>query len=225
MKTIVFDTSTIISLVTNNLLGLLKPLKEKYGIEFYIPKTVAYELVEKPLESKMYKLEALMVKKIINDEDIKIYKEEIDVEELLYKITNLFYANGKPIKIVSKAEVEALALAVNLGANAYAVDERTMRLIIENTMRLKKIQENKLHMKIGINKESLNTITRLTSGIKVIRSTEIALIAYEQGLMEKYVVNTTKKEVVEALLWGLKLRGCSISREEVEELVKEEIRK
>ena len=218
MKTIVFDTSSVISLVTNNLLDIIKPLKEKFKGTFYIPESVEYELIEKPLETKMFKLEAIMVSKAIDDKDLVVYNEELDVGSLLHKINNLYFVNGKPISIVSKAEVEALALAIKLESSAYAVDERTMRLVIEDPMRLKKIQENKLHMKVTINYEFMNEIKNLVKNVKVIRSTEIVLIAYELGLLDKYLINVSREQLLDALLWGLKIRGCSISNEEVKSL-------
>lgn len=220
MKTLVFDTSSIISLVTNNLLGTLNPLKEKFRGEFYIPKSVEYELVDKPLEGKMFKLEAMMVRRAIRSKLLNVYNRDINVESLLNKINSIYYAKGKPINIVSKAEVEALALAVNLKAEAYVVDERTMRLMVEDPARLKQIHENKLHTKITVSNEFLREFTNFVKGIKIIRSTELVLVAYEKGLFDKYLMDhTSRKDLVDALLWGLKLRGCSISEEEVKTLI------
>ena len=93
-----------------------------------------------------------------------------------------------------------------------------MRLVIEDPMRLKIIQENKLHMKVTINYEFMNEIKNLVKNVKVIRSTEIVLIAYESGLLDKYLINVSREQLLDALLWGLKIRGCSISNEEVKSL-------
>ena len=54
--------------------------------------------------------------------------------------------------------------------------------------------------------------------VKVIRSTELVLMAYEFGLLDKYLINVSREQLLDALLWGLKIRGCSISNEEVESL-------
>ena len=40
MKALVFDSSAIISLATNNLLWTVKHLKEKFGGEFILPASV-----------------------------------------------------------------------------------------------------------------------------------------------------------------------------------------
>jgi len=226
MKTLVFDTGSIISLVTNNLLEILKPLKEKFKGEFYLPRSVEYELVDKPIEGKMFKLEAMMVDSIIKDGTLTMYNQILNVESLLSKMNGIFLVNGKPLSIVSKAEVEALALAVALKSEAYVVDERTMRLLIEDPLRLRKIQENKLHTRVAVNKEFLKEFSNFVKNIKVIRSTELVLVAYELGILDRYLTtHSSRKELVDALLWGLKLRGCSISQEEVRTLVEMETKK
>ena len=219
MKTIVFDTSSIITLVTNNLLDLLRPLKKKFKGEFYIPKSVEFELVDKPLHGRMYKLEALIVRNTIKENALKVYPKEIPVESLLDKMNNLFFFDKKPIQLVSKAEVEALALAINIDSLAYVVDERTIRLLIENPLKLKKLQERKLHSKIIINKKNLLDLSEYTKNIKVIRSTELMLVAYELGFFDKLLKDTSTSDLLEAVLWGLKLRGCAISEGEVEAFV------
>ena len=45
------------------------------------------------------------------------------------------------------------------------------------------------------------------------------MIAFEKGILEDYLVDG-KKELIDAILWGLRLRGCSISNEEIDELIK-----
>jgi len=218
MKNLVFDTSSVITLVTNNLLDLLMPLKSKFKGDFFIPKSVEYELVDKPLQGKMFKLEALIVRNVIKNNLLKTYSDNVD--SLLNQINSMFIMNDRPIILVSKAEVEALALAINLQSSAYVVDERTMRLLIEDPIKLKKLQERKLHNKIRINKDVLNEFSKYVKNVKVIRSTELMLIAYEFGLMDKYLVsNTTNEDLLDALLWGLKLRGCAISQEEVDSFI------
>ena len=46
-------------------------------------------------------------------------------------------------------------------------------------------------------------------------------VAFELGLFKEYENKfTNKKEIFEGILWGLKLRGCAISTEEIDELIK-----
>ena len=118
--------------------------------------------------------------------------------------------------IVDRGEVEALALVLRVQAAAYVVDERTMRLLIENPYTLRRILERKLHIKVDINKKLLKEFSEIVKGVKVIRSTELLIIAYEKGLLNKFVtVGSTEIDLLDGLLWGLKLRGCSISSDEI----------
>jgi len=62
-------------------------------------------------------------------------------------------------------------------------------------------------------------------GIKVLRSIELAIIAFEKGLLDKYLINRpdAKKMLIESFLWSIKLHGCAISRRELDQIVKLEI--
>jgi len=61
MKALVFDTGPIITLAMNNLLWLVKEMKDKFNGEFYITESVKRECVDRPLTSKKYKYEAIQV--------------------------------------------------------------------------------------------------------------------------------------------------------------------
>ncbi|MBU0929516.1 MAG: hypothetical protein KJ623_00400 [Nanoarchaeota archaeon] len=228
MKSLVFDTSTIISLSTNDLLWVLKSLKDKFNGDFLISNGVKEELIDHPLQTKKFKFEALNIISLINDNYLKIYssKEISEKREYLDNLLNhMFKAKDEYITIMHKGEIESLAVAIILNANAYAVDERTTRMVIEDPERLAKILRNKLHTTININKDNLNLFMKEVSNVKIIRSTELALIAYEDGIFKnllkpnKYSSNV-KKDLISGLLWGLRLRGCSISDEEINEALK-----
>jgi len=75
MRSIVFDTGPIISIATNNLLWVLEELKKRYDGEFYITSAVKKEVMDKPLRSKMFKLEALQIMFYISKGVIKILEE------------------------------------------------------------------------------------------------------------------------------------------------------
>lgn len=220
MKTLVFDTSSVISIVTNDLLWIIKPLKQLFGGEFYIPTSVKIELIDKPFATKMFKLESIMVNKALTEGDF-IVNEPLNVDDLLNHINSIYSIKGKNLHIVDRGEVEALALVLKLQAEAYVVDERTMRLVIEDSSVLKSILEKKLHMKVEINKKLANEFVEIVKGIKVIRSIELLTIAYEKGLLNKFLTpGESKTDLLDGLLWGLRLRGCSISNEEIEDIIK-----
>lgn len=224
MKFLVFDTSSIITIVTNDLLWIIKELKLRFNGEFYIPSSVKIELIDKPLASKMFKLEAIMISKMINDGDLVVH-DTLNVDDLLIHVNAIYSVKGKPIHIVDRAEVEALALVLRLQAQAYVVDERTMRLLIENPFVLKTILEKKLHTKVDMNKKLVKEFLDISKGIKVIRSVELLTTAYEKGLLNKFVTaSNTQADLLDGLLWGLRLRGCSISTEEIDDIVRFETR-
>ena len=109
-------------------------------------------------------------------------------------------------------------------ADAYVVDERTMRLLIENPKSLKRLLENKLHCNVTMDNKLVKGFKDMIKDIKVIRSIELVTIAYEKGLLNKFITNhVTPADLLDGLLWGLRLRGCSISNEEIDDLMKFEI--
>ncbi len=217
MKGLVFDTSSIISITMNDLLWVLKPLKEAFQGEFYIPDSVKVELVDKALQIKRFKFEAMVIRSSIEAGDLTVY-QEINTNELLEIANKIYYINNKPIHVLDKAEIEALALAVRLNALAYVVDERTIRLLLEDHHRLADLLANKLHNRIDIDENNVKRFKEMVPGIPVVRSAELITVAYERGILDKYA-GGNKKELIDALLWGLRLRGCAISNEEIDEII------
>ncbi|MFC1691806.1 hypothetical protein ACFL0W_06530 [Nanoarchaeota archaeon] len=228
MKALVFDAGPVISFATNNLLWLLEDLKKKFNGSFYIPESVKYELVQRPIETKKFKFEAMQVMREIKKENLTVIKSEKiakEKEELLELANSIFSANGKDLRIVHSGEIEAIALAKFLEAPAIVIDERTTRLLLENPEKLVNIFGHKMNAKITIDNKALKEFQIRTSGIKAIRSVELAMIAYENKMLDLYLpeIPNSHKQLIQGVLWGLKLRGCSITRKEIDQLVKMEI--
>lgn len=224
MKALVFDTGPIISLATNNLLWILKRLKTEFKGEFYITPAVKQEIVDKPLNSKRFKYEAMQVMKEIRENTITLYDNEQlrnKTLELLSLANNMFMAQNNYIKIVQYAEMEVLASCLLLNANAVVIDERTTRTLVENPNRVKDILEHKLHIKIIANKENIKRFSELAKSIKVIRSLELVIIGYEKGFFKDYIpdIKNPKKNLLDGLLWGVKLNGCSVTADEIEKII------
>ncbi|MEK6816652.1 MAG: hypothetical protein AABY09_03495, partial [Nanoarchaeota archaeon] len=229
-RSIIFDTGAIISLSINNLLWLGQPLKEKFKGEFFIPKEVKLELVDNPLQSLKFKLEALQVLAEVAKGNLKFYEHSLqkEVESLGRLVNSVFEARGRPIKIAHEGELAVIALAKRINADALVIDERTIRALIEDPKSLGKLLESRLHTEVRINKDKINKIRDYTKKLKVIRSAELGVIAYEMGLMDRYVLSgmedyaggDLRKKVLEGMLWGLKFRGCAISQDEIVDLLK-----
>ena len=122
--------------------------------------------------------------------------------------------NGKDIHLVDIGETSCLVLGEILNekkiVNVIAVDERTTRLLCEKPEILKKIMESKLHMRLKVNEENL----KFFKGFKLIRSSELIYVAYKKD----FVDIKDGAIVLDALLWALKFKGCSISSDEINEI-------
>ena len=228
MKTIVFDAGPIISLTMNNLLWILKPLKKISNADFCITEQVKQELVDTPLnKTRKYMFEALQVLHYIENKTLEVIDDDAvrkQAYELLALANNCFSAFGHNMQIVHEAEMSAIALYLQKKADAFAVDEKTARLLMENPDRLHNILRHTLHTKVEKNRENLIRFRKITGGIKAIRSVELVAIAYEKGLLDKYLSNMpdSRKTLLESVLWGVKLNGCAVSKREIEQIVRME---
>lgn len=222
MKSIIFDSSTIISLAMQDLLWILKPLKDAFGGDFLISEAIKKEIVDRPLAGKMYKFEALFIMSLLEKGDLKLYQDDLTVEtnKLMFLANHSFKAQDW-IKIVHEGEMEALALALKLNATAYFVDERTTRLLVEDPRMLYDLLKKKLHTKIEVNRDNILNLKKLVKPINILRSSELIIRGYELGIFDKFLFRKDlKKTLLDGLLWGTKLRGCSISSKEIEDTLK-----
>jgi len=229
MKSIFFDAGPIISLSTNNLLWILPELKKIFDGQFFISDSVRRELIDVPFHSKKFKFEAMQVMKAVEDKIIEIVPGERTLQlknELLSLANNSFFAKDEAIRLVHDGEIDSIAGAVIMGSAAVVIDERTTRIMIEDWQSMRDLMQKHLHTKIDVNLENLKKFLEKIKGIRVIRSAELVLIAYEKGMLSPYLpkVKNAERELIDGILWGIKLNGCSISREEIEKIVKIESR-
>lgn len=215
MKALIFDSSSIISLALNDLLFVLKPLKNLFGGEFYITESVKHELVDRSLEIKRFKLEALMIKKLIDDGIIKIKEDgkvEKETKTLLNVANNTFEVDGESMRIIHEGEASCLSLYNFLPTEkkAIVIDERTTRMLCESPENLHKLLESKNHRKIKANIINYSFFKKFN----VIRSSELAYLAYKAGIISLPIKSN---EAIEAILYALKYKGCAISHNEIHE--------
>ncbi len=74
---IVFDASTLISLVSVSFINSLKILAEKLNFEFYISNVVYNECVGRPLKIKKYELSAVRLDYAIKQGWIKLFEKNL----------------------------------------------------------------------------------------------------------------------------------------------------
>jgi hypothetical protein len=200
-------------------------LQKRFNGDFYIPNSVRDELVTNPLQTRRFKLEAIMIDKLIFDKVLNVYSP-LNVDSLLELVNSIYVANGRPIHILDRAEIEALDLVLRLRADSYVVDERTMRLLIESPNSLRKLLERKLHTSVKMDNKLANEFLNIARGIKVIRSVELMVVAFEIGLLNNLVSpNHSSADILEGLLWGLRMRGCSLADVEIEKILKFEAKR
>lgn len=220
-KAIIFDSGALISFSINGLTEIIKDLKGIFKGKFLITSDVKREVIDAPMKMKNYELEALKIKQLLDEGILEMPSSlginDSDIDERTKKIVDaansLMVGNGRDIHLLDLGESSALALSKILTErgikNVLAIDERTTRMIIENSGKLKDFLEKKLHVKVKVNSQNL----KLFEGFRVIRSTELAYVAYKKGL-----VTIKDKEVLDALLYSLKFKGAAISSEEIEEM-------
>ena len=221
---ILLDAGPVISLTTNNLLWLLERFTQVTKKPFSIVSSVKREIVDRPLATKKFKFEALQVERLIEQGVLNVIEQpefKSKALQLLDLANNVFWAHNAPIRIVQLGEMETLAAAASLGTNRVVMDERITRSLIESPEQLHRLMEQRLHTKLHVDTGRLEEFRTMTRHIELIRSAELVAIAYEKGLLNNYVVKVpnARKELLESVLWGVKLSGCAISEDEIKELV------
>lgn len=222
-KALIFDAGTIINFSMNGLLEVLKKLKDLFKGKFLITETVEYETIKHPLTIKKFELGALRIKRLL-DEGILEFPSSLGIKnsqieektrEILKIANRTFFTRKKYLHLIDKGEASSLVLSEMLTKrgikNLIVIDERTTRMLCEKPQNLHKLLETKLHTKIKAKKQNF----LIFSKFKFIRSTELAYLAYKNNLIE-----LKNSHVLDALLYALKYKGCSISKNEIEQMKK-----
>lgn len=211
------DSGVLISLTSSSLDSIPYFFSEKFGMRFIIPPCVEYETVNHPINSDMKKFlfSAIRIKKSMTDGVVVKVDASLDScsKRLMKLANNIFFARGSPIKLIEQGESEMICLAKQLGIEHILVDERTTRILIEAPLTLKEHFEQELGVNIMINKSNLRELSHEISALKVLRSSELVMLAYEKGFFKNY--KNMEKKALEAALYKLKDAGCSISFDEI----------
>ena len=220
-KAIIFDSSTLINLTMNGLLDVFRRLKKIFPGRFLITRDVKFETVDRPINNKEFELGALKVSKLIEEkvlelpESIGISSNELKIKtlQLLKTVNKVFSARGRFLHIIDEGEASCLALSKVLTEkgieNIIAIDERTTRMLAEKPENLQKLFDKKFHANIKMFQNNLPEM----QDIKIIRSSELAYVAWKNNLVE-----LGNGRALDALLYATKFKGSAISREEIEEI-------
>ncbi len=222
-KALIFDASTLISFSINGLFLELRALRSAFNGKFLITKEVKKEVIDNPINTKRFELEALEIKELLDEkilelpDSLGIREEDINsqAEELLDIANNTFQANGEMIHLVDMGEMSCLALSKILTRkkikNVIAVDERTTRILAEKPENLKNLFQKKLKTRVNVNTNNYIYFREF----KIIRSAELVYVLYKKGLSK-----LKGQKVLDALLYAVKFNGCSISDDEIKEIGK-----
>jgi hypothetical protein len=229
MKSMVFDAGPVISLAMNNLLWILEPLKKKFNGRFCITEGVRAELVDRPIETKKFKFEAIQVGKLIEKGVLEVIDSSFIKSEspkLVETANKIFEAYKNDMKVIHYAEMSVIAAAIEMKADAVVVDEKTTRHLVENPKKMLQILRKSLRTSVRVSESNLKEFKLKVKDIKVIRSVELVMIAYEDGLLDEFILKIpeARKNLLQGVLWGVKLNGCAVSQEEIDHLVRLETR-
>lgn len=223
MKSLVFDSGPLITFALNGILDIVPFLKRHYAGDFLICNAVRKEIIDTPSRSKRFAFESLQIGSLIVSEHLKLYDTASFSAEtaMVTRLANSIYrARGRDITILNAGELDALVLAKNLTADAIVVDERTTRLLLENPFRLHTMLEKKFRTSVEVDKVTLKEFEKHFSTLRIIRSVDLALLAFEKGFFDDLINNSSREKVAESLLWALKLNGCAVSEREIKTYIK-----
>ena len=127
----------------------------------------------------------------------------------------MFTSSSGSVYLIGPGEASCLALSEILNEkqikNVISIDERTMRILVEKPENLEKLLSRKLHTRVNLKKENFERF----NGFKIIRSAELVYVIYKKDL-----TRLKDKQTLDALLWAVKFKGCSISEDEIQEIQK-----
>ena len=125
---------------------------------------------------------------------------------------NMYFARGKPLRLVQQGETEMVALSKTLGVEYILIDERTA-MLIEAPLKLKEHLETEFKANVMVNKDNLKELSSRISRFQALRSSELVMLAYEKGYFKNF--EKLQREALEAALYKIKYSGCAISFDEI----------
>lgn len=212
---IVFDSSALISVSQTCLINILGGLREKMNAEFFVPEAVLQEAVLRPISIKRFELNAIRIKKAIDEKwfNVAPVKDRKLFSQIDAIANNCFFIKERPVRLLQRGEIESLCLIRELGAEAFAIDERTTRMMVENPLELQKILQARKRINVKANKENTKLLQEMFQETTILRSVELIALAFEQGLLSQELPEG--KQSLEAALFAAKYSGCAVSSREI----------
>ncbi len=214
MKTLVFDSSSLISLSESCIVSTLRFLKNKTGARFIAPESVFEESVGRPSKIKQYGFSAVRIKRLFFEGVMeRVVVDGRLTEKVLSLANNLFYVGRVPLELIHLGEAECLAYAHN--TNGMVIDEKTLRLLVEDPNKLRGLLKGEYGGRLVINEERLVEWQSLARGIKILRSAELVGVAAKQGYFKKF--EDDEGFAYKSAIYALRGFGCSLTNDEMRE--------
>lgn len=217
MRTLVCDSSALISLSLSCGLPVLSFLQEEFGARFLVPAAVARESIERPAHIGKYAASALRIGLLMRKGTLTPSPKDFsaDAEKIKGVANRLFSAGGRPLEILHDGEAECLA-ALREEANAgLLVDEKTLRMLVEAPQRLGELLQEEYAGGVQTDHRKLEEWEPWRNGARVIRSAELVALAAQKGYFDDY------GKLAGAAFLGaqaaLRNAGCSITNKELNE--------
>ena len=150
---------------------------------------------------------------------------EKKVKELIKIANSTFRIKNKTMDIIQEGEIQSVASALELNAPV-VIDERTLRLFIENGKEMKSLLEHRFHKNVTADNSKITFFQSQLKGVNIIRSVELVSVAYKLGLLDLYVPKkkTGRSVLIDSMLWAVKFSGCAVTQHEIEEIKAELLR-
>jgi len=213
-ETIFIDTGTIITLITSRLISVLEEIKKKRDINFVITPYVYDELVTKPASIKKYQLESLEVRGLIENEIISVKnvsKQRVNQAEK--RADKIIEIDGRTVDLVQKAEISCM-----VSGQPVLMDERTLRLICEDSEELLQVMTIRKRKAVTLNKNALEAFQAYVNCPLIFRSVELVTWATMNGMLTQYEFDDPKFALT-SMLWACKSNGAAVSEQEIESLI------
>ncbi len=216
-KLIICDASSLISMTESCMFGIIEELSNVYGVDFYLSPKVKFECIDNPIKMRSHALTAVRLKAALQRGSLKLTQESKHAEiNRILDISNKVFRIGRfPLRIMHLGEADMIATAKSLGTKNILIDERTTRMLVEDSEKLRKHMEREFRKKVEINENYLQKFSEIAGDLNIVRSSELVMMAYEMGHFRKY--GKLEKKTVESSLYGLKFNGCGISFSEIDE--------
>ena len=216
-KTVVCDSSSLISLSQTCTANVVEFLRKKTGVRFVAPPSVYAESVAKPSGITKFAASALRIKRLFGQKSISIDGADIalDTQRILEAGNRLFSVGGRPLELLHLGESECLALAKKTPGARLLVDEKTLRMLLEAPDKMQAILQTEYRERLAADPARMRAWKSLCADIPLIRSTEVLSVAYEKGYYNDY--GTDASAAWQAGLAALKNAGCSVTFKEMDE--------